>query len=226
MTDGVVTRRDGRRLLSFTHAKGWPPCPRPGGKVWGFPRFPRPLGRLGSGRTAAHGGLRWVLSEIGAEYRRREKGVTMRRVTILAVSGVLLIALPAVPVHATPPEEVLIEVDTTLPEVGPTFGPFTATGPLCPSGDSIDVSSRFVGFQSGNRAQILVAKQFTCDDQSGSFVLLLRVHLQFQPFSDVFTWSVVEGTGAYDRLHGSGDGFGVPSAIGVFDTFTGAMHFD
>jgi hypothetical protein len=53
-----------------------------------------------------------------------------------------------------------------------------------------------VGFESGNRLQILVVKEFTCADGSGTFSLLFRVHLTFELFSDTFTWSVVDGTGA------------------------------
>lgn len=150
----------------------------------------------------------------------------MRRLAFLAMAGALLVALTGAPAHASPPQDVLIEVDTTLPPEGPSFGPFTATGPICPSGDSIDAFSLFVGAQSGKRAQILVGKEFTCDDGSGTFLLLLQVRLQFQPFSDVFTWTVLDGTGAYENLRGSGDGFGVPTASGVFDTFTGVMHLD
>lgn len=150
----------------------------------------------------------------------------MRRLAAVIVAGGIFVALPGAPARATPPEDVLIEVDTTLPPEGPSFGPFTATGPICPTGDSVDVFSRFVGFQSGREAQILVGKEFTCDDGSGSFLLLMQVHLEFQTFTDAFSWTVLDGTGAYETLHGSGDGFGVPTNNGVFDTFSGEMHVE
>ena len=49
---------------------------------------------------------------------------------------------------------------------------------------------------------------------------------EHDPFSDVFTWTVLSGTGAYQKLHGTGTGFGVPTDTGIFDTYTGAMHID
>jgi hypothetical protein len=148
----------------------------------------------------------------------------MRKLVLLVVFGALLV-IPS-PAQATPPSDVQIQIDTILPPSGAPFGRFTATGPVCPTGDSVDVFDLGAGSQSGTGIQLLVGKQFTCDDGTGTFLLLLRVHIVFQPFSDTFTWSVLSGTGAYEKLHGSGTGFGVPTPTGVFDTFTGGMHID
>ena len=148
----------------------------------------------------------------------------MRPLVLLAAVGALM--LFAAPVHATAPADVQIRIETTLPSEGFPFGPFTATGPVCPSGETIDVFSRSAGFESGNRLQILVVKQFTCADGSGTFSVLFRVHLTFEPFSNTFTWTVLDGTGAYARLHGSGSGFGTPTANGGTDTLIGRMHID
>lgn len=135
------------------------------------------------------------------------------------------VVLPAWPAGATLPQEVFIESDVTFAE--PSFGTFTATGPICESGTVLDPIVLGAGFQSGQRGQLLVVKEFTCDDETGTFTMLLHVTLRFVPsFSDTFTWSVLRGTGAYDDLHGTGEGFGVPTESGVFDTFTGEMHFD
>lgn len=154
--------------------------------------------------------------------------VAVRRLGILvAVLALALVGgvLPALPAGATPPEEVFIESDVTFAD--PSFGTFTATGPICESGTTLDPVVLGVGFQSGQRGQLLVVKEFTCDDGSGTFTMLLRVTLRFVPtFSDTFTWSVISGTGAYENLHGTGEGFGVPTDTGVFDTYAGRMHFD
>ena len=148
----------------------------------------------------------------------------MRPLVLLTAAGALM--LFAAPVQATTPAEVQIRIETTVPSEGLPFGPFTATGLVCPSGETIDVFGRSVGFESGNRLQILVVKKFTCADGSGTFSLLFRVHITFQPFSDTFTWSVLDGTGAYARLHGSGSGFGTPTPNGATDNLTGGMHID
>jgi len=148
----------------------------------------------------------------------------MRALVLLTAIGAVL--LFAAPVQATAPADVLIQIDTTVPSEGLPFGPFTATGPVCPSGTTVDVFGKSVGFASGNRLQILVVKQFTCADGSGTFSLLFRVHITFEPFSDTFTWTVVDGTGAYTRLHGSGSGFGTPTPNGATDTLTGGVHID
>src|SRR5712691_2334350 len=135
--------------------------------------------------------------------------------TLTIAMGVLTVS----PAAATPPEAVQITgpIDVT------GTGTFTATGPVCLSG-AVDTSlDKVVGGQSGKQIQILVIHGFTCDDGSGTFEVLLQVHLVFDPFSDVFTWNVLSGTGAYQKLHGTGTGFGVPTATGIFDTYTGAM---
>jgi hypothetical protein len=136
------------------------------------------------------------------------------------MAGALL--LFAAPAYATPPQDVAIQIQTT--DFGD--GPFTATGPVCPSGTTSTPLRLAAGFQSGRGGNILVAKEFTCDDGSGSFLLLLRVKIAFEPFSDTFTWSVLGGTGAYENLHGSGSGFGTPTPDFLLDTFTGGMHID
>jgi hypothetical protein len=80
---------------------------------------------------------------------------------------------------------------------------------------------------------MLVGREFTCDDGSGTFLLLVRVHGQFdEPGSEVFihpipkSWSVLGGTGAFEKLHGAGRGVGVPTAGGFTDTLTGRMHIE
>jgi hypothetical protein len=154
----------------------------------------------------------------------------MRTLGLLAAVGALSV-LTGPPVNAAPPQNVLIEVDVTVPPEGPSVGTFTATGPVCPSGSTTDIFARSAGFESERRVQILIGREFTCDDGSGTFLLLIRVHAEFEaPGSLVFvhpipkTWSVLDGTGAFENLHGAGKGFGEPTAEGFFDTLTGRLQ--
>lgn len=147
---------------------------------------------------------------------------------LLVCAAIAIAGIAAVPAAATPPADTTIAIDTILPLDGsPGFGPFTATGGVvCPRGDTIDLTAKPAGFQSGTRLQLLVVKRFTCADGSGTFDLFLRVHLVFDPFSDVANWTVVGGTGKYERLRGTGTLVGSPTPAGVLDALTGRMHID
>lgn len=88
---------------------------------------------------------------------------------------------------------------------------------------------QLVGQQRGGQAQILVGKHFVCSD--GTFDLLLHVTVFFLYFDTGDTlggWSVVRGTGAYARLHGTGTitGTTVVPGTSIDDEYTGAMHID
>ena len=159
----------------------------------------------------------------------------MRRSFALgAVSAVFLLAFAAVPVAATTPLDVEFAVTTTGPEGGPTGGPFVASGPavdaglVCPTGTTIDVGAKAAGFQSQAGVNLLVVKAFDCDDLSGSFIVKLQVRLDSR--GDNFAWVVVNGDGAYARLRGAGDGYGIPFGtgpdVGVDDFYLGALHID
>ena len=150
----------------------------------------------------------------------------MRRILVCAAIAVFGVA--AVPAAATPPAEATIRIDTTLPpDGGAPFGPFNSTGGApCPNGDTIDLFGRGAGSGNTGRLQLLVLKRFTCADGSGTFDLFFRVHLVFDPFSVVGTWTVVGGTGDYERLRGSGSVTAVPTATGVLDTLEGRFHVD
>ncbi len=137
----------------------------------------------------------------------------MRRVLIvLAALVMLLLALPVAPAGATPPSDVEITV--------PGFvGPFTATSDvICPTGTVADLAGKAAGFQSGQGFNLQIVKEFTCDDLSGSFVLKLQVRIAD---GVRFNWIVVDGTGAYADLHGSGTGFVL---LPDTDVYMGGMH--
>lgn len=153
----------------------------------------------------------------------------VRRVLIAAVAAFLLIA-GAAPAGATPPSNVDIEADSLFAGTGT----FTATGAavddgvICATGDTLDVFSKASG--NGNKGYNLqVIKMFTCDDDSGSFLVKLQVKVFFAgPLLSSFNWVVKGGDGAYTDLHGSGNGVGLPPNFGfdILDVYTGGMHID
>lgn len=135
-------------------------------------------------------------------------------------------ALTAAGASATPPVPVSIAAQTVDAANGDASGPFTASGPVCPSGMTYTESRDTAGFERGFGGQIRVTKLFVCDDGSGSFELKLNVAIRFAPFSDTYRWVVVGGTGAYENLHGTGSGTGTPTDDFLLDEYTGTMHSD
>jgi hypothetical protein len=155
----------------------------------------------------------------------------MRKLIFVASTAMLLLALSVGPGAAsTPPSAVEFQVETTTPPEGPSFGPFTATGPavdaglVCESGDTIDVFGRGTGFQSGIGWNAQVVKLFTCDDGSGEFFVKLLVRFDWQGLN--FRWTIVGGSGAYEKLHGTGEGIGLDMGDWVLDVYYGAVHID
>jgi hypothetical protein len=134
--------------------------------------------------------------------------------------------LTAASASATPPEPVSIVVQTVDPGSDGATGPFTASGPICPSGMTYTESRDAAGFERGFGGQIQVTKLFVCDDGSWSFELKLNVAIRFAPFSDTYEWVVVGGTGAYENFHGTGSGTGTPTDAFLLDRYTGSVHTD
>ncbi len=140
------------------------------------------------------------------------------RITLIAVAVAVGSLVGAGAATATTPEAVTIYGTTTSP-----VGSFTATEPLCSGGTTLDLTGIAGGFQSNSRLEVLVTKEFTCANSADTFTLLIRAHITLPPdYSDQFTWTVIGGTGAFERLHGGGSG----SAVGGIDTYTGEVHFD
>jgi hypothetical protein len=129
----------------------------------------------------------------------------------------------------TPPLKVEIVAQTYIPD-DPNesiIGTFVASGPavdagvLCPSGTTVDLSILGAGDESNYRLNLLVRKEFTCDDGSGTFLMMLKVKLDERGFTN---WNVIRGTGAYRHLAGTGKLVGVPFEGGITDYYTGKMH--
>ena len=129
----------------------------------------------------------------------------------------------ATDVMASQSQPITITVEN---HIGAPENEFAATGGIvCGEGSVSNGRGNFVGGQSSTHAQIQLVQHFVCSD--GTFDLQVRVTLDFTTFDTVGTWSVLDGTGAYDRLHGSGSlaGDSLPNFT-ILDVFTGSMHFD
>jgi hypothetical protein len=144
-------------------------------------------------------------------------------VTILGLSLAM-----AGPTMAAKPTAIHIESHMNFNPDGFNFGDFEASGPavdaglMCPSGTVDVVRIIFAGGQSGRKAQIPVWKVFTCDDDSGELLIKIQVHLDFETSTESFSWVVLDGSGAYDSVRGSGGGSTVSDGS---DPQTGNFNF-
>jgi hypothetical protein len=124
---------------------------------------------------------------------------------------------------ATPPTPAAIEVETVFAD---GFGTFTSSTPgLCPSGTTTDMGFA-TAFQTNTMILFHVRKTFDCADGSGTFTAQLQVRFVFANPFDTFVWAIVDGTGAYSNLRGTGTGVGDQLAGEVDDHFVGTVHFD
>ena len=145
----------------------------------------------------------------------------MRRVIIrCVVASVLLIGVGSesnLAGAASKTQQVNITSHMSFNDPPPNTGDFTTSGPatdsglICEVGRVVDTGLVFGGFESGHQVQILVRKDFTCADGSGTIHIKIQVHANFDG-TEKFTWVVQGGTGDYSNLHGSGQGFTVPNA--------------
>lgn len=150
----------------------------------------------------------------------------MRRVLVLTVAMAVMMGL-ALPASATPPSGVTIEVETDLTSPFTASGPAVTDGVVCESGLVEDVFFKATGFQSNRGVNFQIVKNFACDDNSGDFSVKLQVRLLFDGSPATFNWNVVDGTGAYENLHGTGTGVGLDCATCfVLDVYSGGLHID
>ena len=149
----------------------------------------------------------------------------MRRTLTLLATLVALLAT-AVPAAAITTAEATIDVHSTFSETG--GGTFTADNALlCESGATSDVT-----IIAGNGRTITFhnLKTFTCADGSGTFTLRLQAQVKPCDANTRGVWSVADGTGEYDGLHGNGKLVGTYypddacSAEGIDDHLTGVLR--
>ena len=151
-----------------------------------------------------------------------------RRIGVLLAAGAAALSL-AGPAVAASPEGVTLVSHVTFNPDGPNYGDFAASGDavdggsMCPSGTFVDLGIRFAGFQSDRgEVQLQVVKEFTCDDDSGTFVVKMQIQANFDTGIETFRWVVLDGTGSYASLRGSGSGSTVPTPpTGNINTFVG-----
>lgn len=148
--------------------------------------------------------------------------MTRPRIGAMFMGIVATLAL-ATNVFATQPQPVTI---TVLTDILAGVGQVTSTSGIgCEGGIVSPGRGNFVGGQSFTHAQIIIVSRFQCED--GTFDLLVRVTLDFETFDTAGTWSVLNGTGAYGSLHGTGSLTGDSQGFGlILDTYVGSMHLD
>ena len=143
---------------------------------------------------------------------------------------VLALAVSAVPAAASPPDNVTIVSEMSVPDASGTFdasGPAVDAGIICAHGNVYDLEARAVGYQSTRLTILFVHKLFVCDDESGSFEMDLNVRLVYSPQETTAQWRVVAGDEAYARLRGNGKLTAFyPGGEVVIDTYTGGLHND
>lgn len=152
----------------------------------------------------------------------------MKRILIAVVAAALLVAIAA-PAGATPPTDVVFEVEQSLLGVPSPFvasGPAVDDGLVCDEGTVVEDTRKVTGF-SPNGFNFQGIKHFTCADGSGEFFINLQARIDFRK-GTTFRWNVLRGTNAYEDLHGAGKGVGLeicgPDC--VFDVYDGGLHID
>jgi hypothetical protein len=122
-------------------------------------------------------------------------------------------------------------IPVTTITIESTFGgaeTFTATGGVvCDSGVAVTDPIFFAGggvYGSGVFTFHLV-KTLTCDDNSGTFKLLVDAAASPTSGGTVGHFAAGEGTGAYVGLHGGGSlvGTSYPDGTGITDVYTGRL---
>ncbi len=159
------------------------------------------------------------------------------RMVMATLAATLMVVAVAAPVAASGPPQSLTLVSTTIFDPSGNHGTFTASGAavdnslICAAGSFLDTGIKFAGFQSNKAVQLQVFKTYSCSN-ANSFFVKMQVHANFDG-TEVFTWVVRGGTGAFAQLHGSGSGTTVgifvstpdgPVETGNVNTFVGSLH--
>jgi hypothetical protein len=154
----------------------------------------------------------------------------MRSVSISIILVLILLLLSFTVAFAAPPLglhiEVLERIDSNL---GPD--PFTASGlavdngVICPTGQVVDTVINYFGPPQGTYTFIYIVKEFTCDDNSGMFMIKMRVRLNTATGYTTARWHFTNGSGDYSRLRGHGTLVGTPGIPGtILDIYDGVVH--
>ena len=147
----------------------------------------------------------------------------------LTIALIVALVVSVAPAAASSPVNVtILSVMDFLGDTG-TFeasGPAVEAGMICPQGDVYDTEYRSAGSESKRFLNLFVHKLFVCADGSGTFEMDLNVKI-YSPPRTTGTWRIVEGEGAYARLHGNGKLSAYRASENtVIDLYTGSLHVD
>jgi hypothetical protein len=168
-------------------------------------------------------------------YQRRIAMKRLNYLVLFGASGAFILAMIAalvgwvVPAAASSP--VKVKITSAMVFLGNT-GTFEASGPaveaglICPAGNVYDTKYRSPGSDSKRFINLFVHKLFVCADGSGSFEMDLNLRI-FSPPRTKGTWRIVDGDGAYARLHGNGklSAYRADEDT-VIDLYNGKLHID
>ena len=140
-------------------------------------------------------------------------------------------ATPAPAASGSAPQDVaitsLMVISATEPNSG-TFdarGDARASGLICDHGtvaDLVEIDRK--AFASGKLIDFVIPKEFTCNDDSGTFVMKVSIHIDPASKAESFTWRILRGTAAYVRLQGAGTGTTLSSGPSqVLNAYTGTL---
>jgi len=156
------------------------------------------------------------------------KGIVLSALVLL-----FLLALASQPAHATPPEMIIFELDVQLG--GGAEGSWSASGLVNSSGYG-EFNPRVTGWFDPATGQFRTVHDYmTLYDDQGS--ITIDSHGRAAAVTDeqgvdhegfALNWTIISATGAYEDLHGQGNGYAWPD----FSTFrfpvfmSGQAHFD
>ena len=154
-----------------------------------------------------------------------------KRATLFAALLMVLVVVPAPFAGAKQSLDVEMEV-AVVPGTFEASGPAVEAGLMCEGGTMVPLMEKYAG-KSQVVTNLQVIAEFTCDDggefDGDSFIIKQQLHIDLtaEPVSWTFSWVIMDGTGAFAKLHGNGDGTGLlldEPPFGPFDLLEGQLH--
>jgi hypothetical protein len=151
-----------------------------------------------------------------------------RYVKLIAFLATMMVPLAAVTNTTTALERDVLSIQTTKP-LGPALGQFFASGAFSDSGVLL-TERRIVGAVPSPFG-VVTDLVLRFEGQYGTFTLQVQIMETVTADPNVFanegTWAVVDGTGAYATLHGTGDVEGTvdDTANLITRDYVGLVHF-
>jgi hypothetical protein len=140
-------------------------------------------------------------------------------ITAVFVLGCVFLAFPA-PAAATPPESLTIEVDMWVTGENSAAGNFTMHGLATDAGEVSEIF--FLADDTSHGVKTLVSPQ-------GTITIRYQVQLTWTPQFGIAQgrFVIINGTGAYEDLHGVGTTYATLELANghLLATYTGTGHF-